>query len=332
MNLAVSSATVLSDLAILEFSGVDTPAFLQGQLSNDVMAATIDAAMLAAYCNPKGRTLATLVLWKMPDTQNNEPVFQALVKADIADALVKRLTMFVLRSKVKIRRLSTEAIGFKLESGNTAANVAVPEVNGLNLGALPDAFEPYRVIAHPGGVSIAAPQSQPESQRWWFIPAETQSPALEPNANALSKWQTADILAGLPWVEHATQEAFIPQTLNLDLINGVSFTKGCYPGQEVVARSHYRGTVKRRMARGTAHVAVEHIASLAGQDIFDAHSAHPDSPAGRVINAAHDDTQAQLLLEVKLADMNQAQYRLGEPNGPVITPASLPYSIEPGEQ
>ncbi|HCP76267.1 MAG TPA: folate-binding protein, partial [Pusillimonas sp.] len=84
MNLAVSSATVLSDLAILEFSGVDTPAFLQGQLSNDVMAVTADTAMLAAYCNPKGRTLATLVFWRMSDTPDNEPVFQALVKADIA--------------------------------------------------------------------------------------------------------------------------------------------------------------------------------------------------------------------------------------------------------
>lgn len=328
MNLAVSSATVLSDLAVIEFSGTDTSAFLQGQLSNDVMAITPDTGILAAYCNPKGRTLATLVLWKTPHTPNHEPAFQALVKADIADTLVKRLTMFVLRSKVKIRRIPTTAIGLKLEGGNGMANAAVPEISGLNLAALPDTAKAYQVFAHPGGVSIAAPESQPDTQRWWFIPAQTQSTALEPNASALNKWQTDDIRAGLPWVEQATQESFIPQTLNLDLINGVSFTKGCYPGQEVVARSHYRGTVKRRMARGTAHVAANQIASLAGQDLFDAHSAHPESPTGRVINAAHDDTQAHLLLEVKLADMAQAQYRLGQPDGPAVTLAGLPYSIE----
>lgn len=330
MNLAVNSATVLSDLAILEFSGADTPTFLQGQLSNDVMAISADTALLAAYCNPKGRTLATLVLWKMPDTPNNEPVFHALVKADIADALVKRLTMFVLRSKVKIQRIPLSVIGLTLESGNATTGTVTPEIKGLNLAILSDAVKPYLVATHPGGVSIAAPQNQSNTQRWWFVPTEAQSTALEPNANGLSTWQTADILAGLPWVEQATQEAFIPQTLNLDLINGVSFTKGCYPGQEVVARSHYRGTVKRRMARGTAHVAAEQITSLPGQDIFNAHSTHPDSPAGRVINAACDGAQAQLLLEVKLADMAQAQYRLGEPNGPVVTLANLPYNIDSG--
>ena len=327
MNLAVSSATVLSDLAILEFSGVDTPAFLQGQLSNDVMAVTADTAMLAAYCNPKGRTLATLVFWRMSDTPDNEPVFQALVKADIADALVKRLTMFVLRSKVKIRRLTAQAVGLKLGDGNALSGAVVPEINGLNLSALPDIPAPYQVFSHLGGISITAPKNQPDVQRYWFIPAQAQATSLQANDNALSQWQTDDILAGLPWIEQATQEAFIPQTLNLDLINGVSFTKGCYPGQEVVARSHYRGTVKRRMARGTTNVPAEHIASLAGQDIFNAHSAHPESPAGRVVNAAHDDTQAQLLLEVKLTEMAQAQYRLGEPDGPAITLASLPYQI-----
>ncbi|MAK56271.1 MAG: folate-binding protein YgfZ [Pusillimonas sp.] len=328
MNLAVNSATVLSDLAILEFAGVDTPTFLQGQLSNDVMSITSQKGMLAAYCNPKGRTLATLVLWKASDTPDNEPVYQALVKSDIADALVKRLTMFVLRSKVRIRRLSASAIGLKLENSQAAANAVVPEVNGLNMAALPNQAKAYDVISHPGGISVAAPESRPDTQRWWFIPNEAQTLTLEANASALSQWQTADICAGLPWVEHATQEAFIPQTLNLDLINGVSFTKGCYPGQEVVARSHYRGTVKRRMARGTAHVPAENVASLPGQDLFNLASAHPDAPAGRVVNAAHDGAQVQLLLEVKLADMAQATYRLGQPDGPTVTLANLPYDIE----
>src|SRR5690606_20265238 len=114
----------------------------------------------------------------------------------------------------------------------------------------------------------------------------------------------------------------------LDLINGISFTKGCYPGQEVVARSHYRGTVKRRMAYGTAQVATDAVESLTGQDVFDANGTHPDTPTGRIINAAQDGVTTHLLIEVKLADMTNAAYRLCEPNGPAVTLEALPYDIQ----
>jgi folate-binding protein YgfZ len=123
----------------------------------------------------------------------------------------------------------------------------------------------------------------------------------------------------------ATQDVFIPQTLNLDLIDGVSFTKGCYPGQEVVARSHYRGTVKRRMAYGTVNeTPSQPAASLPGIDIFDANK--PNSPCGRVINSAQAQ-QIHLLLEIQLSDLESADFRLGEVDGPAITLHALPYAI-----
>src|SRR5690606_1598918 len=134
-------------------------------------------------------------------------------------------------------------------------------------------------------------------------------------------------------------DVFIPQTLNLDLIDGVSFSKGCYPGQEVVARSHYRGTVKRRMAYGVISAAVDiDAATLPGSDTFDAQD--PQNPVGRIINAAkteaanpHADepamaTTVHVLMEVQLADLGRADFRLGSADGPVIELRALPYSIE----
>src|SRR5690606_22708266 len=134
---------------------------------------------------------------------------------------------------------------------------------------------------------------------------------------ACQRWHAADIAAGLPWVQTATQDVFIPQTLNLDLIDGVSFTKGCYPGQEVVARSHYRGTVKRRMAYGLIQAPGGIDAgTLPGTDTYNAND--PGNPCGRIVNAAQAGESIHVLMEVQLADLGHADFRLGQPAGPVI--------------
>lgn len=315
MKDSVNLITLLNDLAVIEITGADAASFLQSQLTHDVSGLDSFTARLAGYCTAKGRLLGTLVLWRR-DPAGNPPVFRALAKADIAEALVKRLSMYVLRAKVGLRVTDLNVMGI--------AGAALP---ASELEALP-VRPPAWTTAHLAtGTYIAAPSGDHAVDRWWFIPEAPDSVAAPPHDPAVdAQWNVADIAAGLPWIVVATQDLFIPQTLNLDLIDGISFTKGCYPGQEVVARSHYRGTIKRRMAYGIADVrATDPIVGLAGSDIYDA--AGTGAPCGRVINSAQAGLKIHLLLEVQLSDLDTARFRLGRPEGPAIDLRELPYSI-----
>jgi len=331
MTSKQDNAIPLTDLAVVAITGADAVSFLQGQLTNDVAALNANTAILAGYCTPKGRLLATLVLWR--SSTNPENLF-ALIKADIAPTVVKRLSMYVLRAKARLTITPLQVYGL---------NASTQSVEGEGL---PESPEPYTVVHASNNSWIAAPRANDAPARWWrvngtgqwqpeeasglapglSVPADPAIEATDPSAISprLSEWQAADIAAGLPWTVQSTQDLFIPQTLNMDLIGGVSFTKGCYPGQEVVARSHYRGTVKRRMAYGTAqHASTDPVAPAT--DIFDANK--PGSPVGRVINIAQTDEQLHLLMEVQLADLQTADFRLESADGPAITLQSLPYEI-----
>lgn len=309
MTSPAASPVLLSDMAVVHIDGDDAESFLHGQLTNDVQTLEAGHARLAAYCTPKGRVLATLMLWKRDGTGH----YAALVKADLAQALVKRLTMFVLRAKAKLGLLETPVCGFAYPTGQQPDFLPANAVRGT-------------VVEHETGTYVAAPHTG-QRQRWWHIPAGQPWPETNTGTEALQSWQADDIDQGLPWITTATQDLFIPQTLNLDLIEGVSFTKGCYPGQEVVARSHYRGTVKRRMACAIVASDVAAPANeLPGQDIFNALAS--DTPCGRVINAARVGDQIHCLLEVQLSDLGQADFRLGEASGPALTVTAPPYPLE----
>jgi folate-binding protein YgfZ len=188
------------------------------------------------------------------------------------------------------------------------------------------------------GTWIAAPSSVDASldeqglSRWWWIAGAEHHAAIENLRLAwaigeASFWDCQDIQAGLPWIEARTQDLFIPQTLNLELIGGVSFTKGCYPGQEIVARSHYRGTVKKRMALGQLVPSI-HPAPLPGADIFDA--SQPAQPCGRLINVSTievDGGSAQwVLFETSFEAYDRQQLRAVDDKGPVIETVALPYT------
>jgi len=143
---------------------------------------------------------------------------------------------------------------------------------------------------------------------------------------SVAAWAVQDVQAGLPWINDTTVDLFIPQTINLDLTEGVSFTKGCYPGQEVVARAHYRGTVKRRMQ--LAHLDEVSASIKPGQDIFCPNSS--SDPCGRVVNVAHDDKKTWLLFEapMKLTQADSsAPLHVSAADGPTLVMASLPYTI-----
>lgn len=323
----------LSELAVIEAAGADAISFLHGQLTQDTEGLPDAHARLAGYCTAKGRLLASLVIWK--DTRDETPVLRALVRRDLAEALVKRLTMFVLRAKVQISISDLAVYGFAPQGLGLPAAVssAPPHLPGST--GLPENTAPWTLVRHADATWIAAPSKQHCPTRWWLV-SQAISDASEPEpadrASAADTsdegqaWQAADIMSGLPWVQAATQDMFIPQTLNFDLIDGVNFTKGCYPGQEVVARAHYRGAVKRRMAGGVLPVPQGiTLASLPGTDIFDAKA--PRNPCGRIINAAHYDGLLYVLMEVQLADLGQADFRLGAADGPSISEQTLPYGL-----
>ena len=324
MTDSATTVTVLQDLAIIEATGADTASFLHGQLSNDIIGLSDQNACLAAYCTPKGRMLASMVVWKTAG--ENETVYRMLIKRDIAAAIVKRLSMFVLRAKVKLALSASPVFGVTLN----ASAPSLPQAMSPILKTLPD-LQPYQITNTAQGTLIGAPRVREACARYWFIPENAEATienadlALQPRRAAL--WAADDIGAGLPWIELANQEMFIPQTLNLELIGGVSFTKGCYPGQEVVARSHYRGTVKRRMTRAVTIDQQPDAQTLAGQDTFDANA--PESAVGRVVNAVNAEGKTHLLIEVQLSDIGSADLRLQSPQGPSLSLLELPYNIDP---
>jgi folate-binding protein YgfZ len=314
------TCAALDDWRVLVASGEDAIGFLHGQVTQDLAGLPADRACLAGYCTAKGRLLATLVAWRAADGAPDDARLYALVRADLAEALVKRLSMFVLRAKVKLavsplRAAGVQCLPAQVEALQAAAGGAPP-------------VQSWQRVDLPSGTWIAAPAAS--GLRWWWVAGEAQVEGAQALSSLLAKgdaqsWREADLAAGLPWIGSATQDLFIPQTVNLDLSGGVSFNKGCYPGQEVVARSHYRGTLKRRMAYG--HLADASASARPGEDVFD--SAHPGEPSGRVVDAAGN----ALLFETALASLPAGDLHLGTPQGPGIRLAPLPYALpELGEK
>ncbi len=282
-----------------------------------------------------------IVLWRGLAANGETPAVFGIMRADLFDAVIKRLSMFVLRAKVKFRELPLQVSGVSVGASSSAPNdSSAPGDDVQTLAALAEAAgtvlptQIWQRHSAPGGTWIQAPSAI--GPRFWWISESTGDVAVEKALAAIAtlgdtaSWNYADLAAGLPWIGHVTQDVFIPQTVNLDLIQGVSFSKGCYPGQEVVARSHYRGTVKRRMAFGVItgesasparHTSHE---ALAGVDIFDARE--PDDPCGRVVDASTS-APVGLLFEIALAALPSGDLRLGAADGPVIRRVDLPYSI-----
>jgi len=310
----------LDHLQVFDATGADTWTFLQSQLTQDVAKLPADQARLAGYCTAKGRLLANFVVWS-EQPAGEVPRALALVDASLSAGLLKRLSMFVLRAKVKLGVTSLAAYGVQARVAADAAALV-----GM-AGELPS--KPWSRVELPSGTWIAAP-AQGDSQRWWWIASAEQHAELLAKARGVLEpgdvqaWRRADIAAGLPWIEAATQDMFVPQSVNLELVEGVSFTKGCYPGQEIVARSHYLGKLKRRMFAGIAHGASD-PAGLVGADVF--HSERDNEPSGRVVNAALTDGGVALLLESTLASVQSGHLSLAAPDGAKIELRALPYAF-----
>lgn len=296
-------AVPLSHLGVIGARGADAATFLQGQLTNDVVTLGTSKLRLAGFCSAKGRLQASFLVGSAAPDE-----FMLVCSASVLPATLKRLSMFVLRAKCKLRDATVEANLWGLVGDTARAQIGgLPEwgrreAEGTSTLRLPDAGGAARcIVSAPGDALVSG----------W--PATT-----------LDQWRWLEVQSGLPTIEVTTVEQFVPQMLNFEIVGGVDFQKGCYPGQEVVARSHYRGTIKRRMFLFDVAAAPS-----AGQEVF--HSDDASQPAGMVVNAAPrpDGSGWSALVEVKLAALDAGRLHLGAADGAELRLGALPYAVAP---
>lgn len=277
--MATTRIAKLEHYGLLHAAGADARAFLHAQLTNDLEHLAPGQARYAGWCSAKGRLLATFLVVPHADG------FLLQLSRDLVPVVLKRLSMFILRSKVKL----TDASGQWTQYGVWA----------------PDAVEPLAVSERDGAISVGI-----DAGRRLVLAAEghfsTDAPAED--------WMLAEIRAGRPLIEQPTQDQFVPQMVNLELAGGVDFRKGCYPGQEVVARAQYRGAVKRRMVR------LRGAALKAGQELYSDDA--PSQPSGMVVNAAGDESLAVL----QISALESKSPIRPQPQGAALEVLSLPYS------
>ncbi len=306
---AARDGTIVADLshnALLHVTGDDAAKFLHGQFTNDVEALLQGAAQWNGWCSAKGRLLATFLLWKRADG------CFLLLPGEIAAGVARKLSMYVLRSKVKIEDVTKWYVPIGL-AGKSAGVIAARE-----FGHTPDVM---RSVEKDGAAIIAL-----DSERFVILaPSESASALwnrLESNATPTGSdaWEWKAIQAGIPIVVAATQDAFVPQMANFELVGGVSFKKGCYPGQEIVARTQYRGILKKRMA--VAHIGGP-ARPIAGQNVYG--TSLGDQAAGVIVAAAPaPDGGFDALVVAQVEDLDRGLLRWNSPDGPPLTIRSRP--------
>lgn len=305
----------LSHLGVIAVHGRDAASFLQSQLSNDVSRIDDSTHQLAAYCTPKGRVIGLFRLFRQDDT------FYMRLPIDTLEAVLQQLRLFVLRADVTLEDVSENLIGIGVsgeEASTELENAAgtVPQLphqvvhtDDLTILCMPGIEACYEVYA----------SSLESARKLWEALNVRGAPV------GMSAWRLLQIQAGMPDIYTATTDLFVPQMLNLQLINGLDFKKGCYPGQEIVARTQYLGKLKRRMYLG-------HIDSdqppQPGAALY--HASDSEQPAGRIVDAQpHPDGGFSALAVVQISVIESESIHFGASDGPVFSLRSLPYPFEP---
>ncbi len=319
-NASHSGSANLPEWGLIFVEGPDAATLLQNQLSNSVLglsriksgeiAQGHDAVRLVGYCNPKGRLLASAWLALFPKEESSDDRFALFISKDIAATTAKRLSMYVLRSKVKVTHVSSE---WQISGIFNLSD----ELNRLSIKSDSLALRMPDVLVNGqsfGRVLIA--------QKKEILGQETPNIYLE-------QWNSLEVLSAIPRIVLATQEQFVPQMINFESVFGVDFKKGCYPGQEIVARSQYRGAVKRRLQ--LVHLSEDQALlenCKPGIEIFQ--SGDPAQPAGMVVLAApnlFDSNRVDLQVECKLDALECGKIHLANSEGPVLKIDLLPYPL-----
>jgi len=304
----------LSQQGVIAAQGPDTQAFLQGQVTCDVREVTPEHSQLGAYCTPKGRMLAIFRLFQYGDN------YYLCMPSERVAPILKRLRLFVLRAKTTLEDASDTLVQIGLAGPN--AETLLQQI----LGAAPSKTD--QVTQTEGITVIRVPGTRPrfelfgevdDTKKVWTALAAKAIPV------GADPWRLLDILAGVPSVSAETAETFVPQMANLQLLNGVSFQKGCYTGQEIVARTRYLGKLKRRM-----YLARVHSTTLPrpGEELFSP-QADASQSAGRIVAACRHPEGGFAALAVVLIDCAEgAGVLLGDAHGAPLEFMPLPYSFE----
>lgn len=291
----------LSYLAIIEISGADAESFLNAQFTSNIKRHSEHQLQFSAWCNPKGQVKTTFYIYRHADN------FYILLPEELKVSFLKQLSMYILRADVQLTDLSDShsRLGLCLEKSDILNQL--PD----NLAVLP----------------LASTETEPSSRQSRYIiifDNEQEGSVRETLTEQLvdtdsSVWQGLDIQAGVPWLTQETAEKFLPQMLNLDLMEALDYQKGCYPGQEIIARLHYRGELKRNLYLATCALkeTPEKVTPVSGTSIVSS-----DKTVGTVIQA-QTDVETTYLLAVINNDSIQDSLFLYNTDGPRLTVSPL---------
>ena len=300
----LQGVTALPHLGVIQAHGEDAANFLHNQLSNDVLLLPVGQSRLAAFCSAKGRMQASFVVVKTaPDT------VLLVMSLDLLAQTLKRLSMFVLRAKVKMSDVTSQ---WQLRG-----------LLGDSARALLAETSPWQTASANGTHAVALypavlGKTQVPRALWLGTPSQTRPAGAELSTDI---WVWAEVMSGVPLVTQPLFEAFVPQMLNYESVGGVNFKKGCYPGQEVVARSQFRGTLKRRTALVHSPVAL-----ATGQDVFT--PTDPEQPCATVVLcAARPDGQGFDALVSGTLESQQSGWLVGSAQGEALELLPLPYAL-----
>ena len=299
----------LSGRGIIKVTGDDAESFLQNQLTNDVRNVTETTHQASAWCSPKGRIIANFQIFKREDS------YFLIVSADLIDHVIKKLSMYVMMSKVTLEDATDSLVhfGYAGDLQNLLSNAPSASSEAIQLGEL-------SVLKLAGDqprfeIFSGFNNNLDEAKQLWDQCKAQATPVTK------NGWDYLNISAGTPEISEASSEAWIPQMVNYIAIGGVDFKKGCYPGQEVVARLNYLGKTKRRMYR---------LLLDTGQlpAIGDAISNDSDKEAGKILNAAiNPDGKVEALAIMKISEADTALH-LSDKTDTNISLLELPYSVD----
>jgi tRNA-modifying protein YgfZ len=310
-----SGVAKLEHLGAIRVTGADAASFLQGQLTNDIALLGMNESRLAAFCSAKGRMQASFTIYKRPalDTTQMTPDIYMVCSHDILAPTLKRLSMFVMRAKAKLTDVTAEFNIYGL-TGNAIISIAAQSINTSAITI----FNTSTVIAlHP---------ALGQSRALCITPVGDAAPVGE--ALSAELWNWGEVQAGIATITRPIVEAFVPQMLNYESVGGVNFKKGCYPGQEVVARSQFRGTLKRRAY--VVHIDATETQPVVGQEIF--HDSDAEQPCGAVVQVAknpeNDPNRGySAIVSMQVSANTGGKLTLGSANGATITVLPLPYPL-----
>lgn len=303
----------LSHYAVLGVQGEDAIEFLQGQFTNDVAKIDDQHSQLNALCNNKGRMLANFRVFSSEST-----IFITLPQ-ELADTVLNRLQQYVLRAQVAMGDISDSLLRIGI-NGEQAAAALEAHLGTLPAGCDDVAQYDKAIVIRCAGEYRFELYATPE-----HMPAHWQALSASVSPVGADHWELLNIRAGIPVITAATSEAFVPQMANLELINGVSFTKGCYTGQEIVARMHYLGKLKQRMYR----ISIDSKNIPAAGDTLSTENAKATQEVGTIVSAQlAENNKAEALAVIRNSYVEDGKLRLGTPDGPDVSVLELPYAYD----